>query len=410
MLEADVRLLGPAKLVAMARFYGLSQRGKRGIWVVRKSVTDPNTKTERLLKRSTKTSDLRLAVYRASAWVDQFVASVHGGKFKILLGSDQGASLKALCDYYETSGTGAKATRKRNTGCLRLIVADMAPEREFESISAATIDGRFARQWLVQQQAEAEAKYLPGDVAGFERAKRAANSNYRKARSVFNRRMMQRYEDAGFVLPATVAGFATQSFIEAAPPPPSEQLSPKVEATIWRLMPRLKQVRPAVWASVLLMWRAGLRNREAFMARWSWVLPTAAGGYVLRVHTQGDFTPKAKARIVALDPALVEQLRSVRVPAADGSTSDHIVPVEDDYRRRLVCYVGVNKFLHACGVTEIKGKIAYRLRGHAITEIILSHGMDAAQGFAGHSARSTTQIYQGAAVPYTPLAIPGAAS
>lgn len=407
MLESDVRLLGPAKLVAMAKFYGLSQRGKRGIWVVRKSVTDPNTRAERLLKRSTKTTDLRLAVFRASSWVDQFVASVHGGKFKILLGRDQGASLKQICDYYETSGTGSKGTRKRNVGCLRLIVADMVPEREFESVSAATIDGRLARQWLVQQQAKAEATHMPADVAGFERAKRAANSNYRKARSVFNRRMLQRYEDAGYVLPKTVGEFATQSFLEAAPPPPSEQLSPKVEATIWRLMPRLKKVRPAVWAAVLLMWRAGLRNREACMARWSWVLQTASGGHVLRVHTQGDFTPKARARIVALDSALVEELRSVRVPAADGSTSDHIVPVEADYPRRLVCYVAVNKFLHACGVTEVKGKIAYRLRGHAITEIILSHGMDAAQGFAGHSARSTTQIYQGAAVPYTPLAMPG---
>jgi site-specific recombinase XerD len=71
---------------------------------------------------------------------------------------------------------------------------------------------------------------------------------------------------------------------------------------------------------------------------------------------------------------------------------------------------GTNKFLRACGVTSVKGKIAYRLRGHAITEIILAHGMDAAQEFAGHSQRRTTEIYKGAAVPYTPLGLPAAAT
>jgi hypothetical protein len=54
----------------------------------------------------------------------------------------------------------------------------------------------------------------------------------------------------------------------------------------------------------------------------------------------------------------------------------------------------------------VKGKMSYRLRGHAITEVILKDGLEAARGFARHTTSRTTQIYQGAAVPYSALGLP----
>jgi integrase len=219
--------------------------------------------------------------------------------------------------------------------------------------------------------------------------------------------MLRSYEDAGLRLPPGAREFAQQGFLAAAGVPPSEQLSPEVVARILRILPKLRTVRPGIWACLVLMFRGGLRNSEAAKARWSWILPAIGGGFVLQLHTQGDYKPKAKDRIVLLSADVVELLRTIRPAAIEGSPKEdpHVVPAATDYARIEACTRGVNKVLRACGVRPVKGKIAYRLRGHAITEVILASGMEAAREFAGHTSTQTTEIYRGAAVPYLPLSL-----
>lgn len=409
MLLGDVRLLTPAKLERAAEFYGLAPRGKKQLWVMRKSVTDPVSGIERPLKRSTKTTDLRTAVMRAATWWEEHVGQVQRHRLPSLVKASAWASLGEIRTAYFRAATCDLATRRSNWNCLVSILAEMSPDQATESISTEQLDGRFIRQWQQRMKELAEKAHLPKDVEACERAKRGANHKYRKARSVFSRSIRRAYEDAGLRLPPALADFATQGFLKTAPPPPSEQLSPEVAGKIWRLMPRLKEVRPAIWACVLLMWRAGLRNKEAYHARWSWVIRRADGtGYALDLRTRGDFTSKTRSDdIVEIDPALIAELESVRRPAERDVPEAFIIPAETDEARRRACYRGISKFLRACGVTEHKGKFAYRLRGDAITETWLKHGARAAQALARHKSPKTTEIYRGARVPYTPLAMPG---
>lgn len=406
MLLGDLRLLTPAKLAAAAKYYGLAQRGKKGIWSMRKSLLDPVTRQERPCKRSMETVDLRTAVGRAAQAWEEHVGAVQGHRLVTLAEPGRCASLERICEVYEQAATCDPATRTGNVHELKRLMAEMFPSVPWAALTADGLDGRAVRRWQLQRKGEAE-KLLP-DVPGCERAKRGANDLYRKARSVFSRRMLAAYEDEGLKLPATIRDFAQQVMLEAEPPPPSEQLPSDVEAKMWRLMPRLKQVRPAVWAAVLLMSRGGLRSAAVCHARWRWLQVLADGNYRLQLHAQDDFRPKAREKFVDLHASVIEALRTVRpMPTSD---EDYLVPARVPREREDAVYRGANKFLRACGVSEIKGKIAYRLRGHAITLQILRHGIDAGQAFAGHTSQRTTAGYQGADVPYTPLELPAAAS
>lgn len=399
MLETDIIRLSPQKLAAMADFLGIKPDGVHGTLVMRKSLSDPRTGRAFQIKRSTKTTDLRLAVLRASKWWNEHVARVQGDHLASFPGTRHGASLKEVADHYQVAATCALATRKKNLALLKHMVAKMYPEENFDELPASIADGKLVRQWQLEEKKEAE-KCLP-DAQACEQHKRGANARYRQARSVFSVAMIRAYEDAGLVLPPTVKEFATQGFIPAAKPPPSQQIDPQVVRKIYDSLPALKETNPGTWACLLLMFRGALRNSEAEKARWDWILPSTDGHFRLLLHTQGDFKPKAGGRAVALARDVVEQLQQVRAKG-----DDHVVPAANDFERHEACNRAVNAFLRLCGVEAIKGKIAYRLRGHAITEVILANGMDAAQQLAGHTTRTTTEIYRGAAVPYAPLTMP----
>ena len=404
MNEIDLRTASATKLASLAEHYGLTKRGARGLWVVRKSCTDPRTHTERTLNRSTKTTDLRTALLRAGQWIEEFTAEVHGSRLPTLRPAGRWASLEKLGAHYLVAATCSPGVRTKNLACFKAILAETYPNINYGTLTTEILDGRLVRNWQLARKARAET-LLP-DKEACETAKRGVNAAYRQARSVFSRAMLRSYADAGLDLPAAAGDFGTQGFLPASKPPQAQQLTADNIARLLRVLPRLKTVRPGAWAAILLMWRGGLRNSEALAARWSWLMPTVNGGYVLRLATSGEYKPKASDRLVGLAPDVVALLATIRPPADPANPDPYIVQALDRVR---AVYKTPNKVLRACGVTSIKNKVAYRLRGHAITEVILANGMDAAQGYAGHSSRTTTAIYKGAAVPYAPLSMPGAA-
>jgi hypothetical protein len=415
MLQSDIMRLSPAKLSALADSLGLTTAGKRGVFVMRKSATDPRTHREHPLKRSTKTTDLRLAVHRASVWWDEHSAKVHGSRLPTLGNTSRFASLEDIEAHYSRAASCGAPTRKRNVSRLRLMVSEMFPDLEPGGLSCEVLDGRMARQWQLTRKEKAESDFLPNDREGCEQAKRGANAVYRQARCVFSAGMLRAYEDAGLAIAPGAREFAKQGFLKAADAPPSEQISPEIVENIWAGMPALRTKNPAVFACWHLMFRGALRNSECLKARWKWLRPLANGDFLLQLHTQGDFKPKAKAGAVRLTAGVVAALASVRrMPSNDAEREayekgeDHLVPAENENRRRVACYRELGEFLRSFGVQDVKGKISYRLRGHAITEVILTDGLDAGRELARHSTSKTTQIYQGAAIPYSALGMPTA--
>lgn len=406
MTDSEFQLLTPSKMASLAAYYGLRQEGKKQLYVARKALTHPRTKENLSFKKSTRTPDLRLALRRASEWIDEWTDAIMGSTLPTLPRQGRGVTLGKIAEQYLRAATCDLATRKQNLRRLETIVEEMLPEQAFAAVDVDVLDGRLARQWLLKRKEEAERTHLPKRADLCEQAKRGANAIYRQGRCVFARSLFHSYDDAGLSIPPGTKEFAAQSFLRAAAAPPAEQLSAESLEKIVRLMPKLRTVRPAAWACLLLMFRGGLRNCEAVKARWSWILPTTDGGYVLQLHAQNDFRPKAKERIVRLAPELVAMLQSVRPPELARDDTAHLVPAKTDIDRYTACYRSVNKFLHACGVKEVKGMVAYRLRGHAITEIMLADGMAAAQEFAGHTSARTTLLYKGASIQYKALAFP----
>lgn len=413
MLLQDLRTASATKLAALCQFYGIRQQGVRQFWGARKCATSPTGKVH-YFKASSHTVDLRLAMHRLIPLVEQFVARVQSGKAMSLTVGGEAAPLGAIEEVYLRAATCSRATRLKNINDLRAMVETVHQDVEFEQLTAGVLDGRWVRQWQLQAKERAEATHLPHDVEACERAKRGANARYRRARSVFSRGMLRAYEDAGLVVPATVREFAQQGFLKAKEAPPPAMIDDATERAIDQALPALKLERPGAWAAYLLMRYVGLRNVEAVAAQWRWLRETADGQCWIDVVTRGEFAPKGRDGWVRMDGALVEALRSVRAEPADPQGQDYLIPGKDLTDRRAAAYRDLGAWLVARGVERHNGKLAYRLRGSAITRVFLAAaaaGVDAdsaAQEFARHRGSATTRRYYiGAKASYEPLKFAG---
>lgn len=406
MTESEVLAASQQRLIAWADFLGLRPVGKRGTYWVRKSARHPITKRDYVIKHSTKTADLRTAILRAQPVVQKFLAGVQTRLVPMVStrGDDYATVGECLKAYVAWEHGGAR-TRRQNANSLRAFLEGIHPEVEdVDGMSVEAVDDRLARMWLDLRQSEAAKIHLPHDRDGFERRKRGLNQKLANAQSVFSRRSLQRLRDLGLRVPPTVTGFVSELGLEARPAPPPEDFTQDELAAIRAGLPALKERSPAVYAALMLQLHAGLRNGEIVQARWSWF--GALGDSVfIDLSTQGSFEPKGRDGWVEISADLVPLLPCRDYPPAP---DDYVIMADTDNERRDTCYRAVNDYLRSCGIEKKNGKIAYRARGHAITQIYLAHGAGAAKEFARHSTQRTTdRYYKGAKVPYTPLAVHG---
>lgn len=383
----------------LLRHYGLRPTGASGIYAIRKSVTDPATGAELQLKRSTHTPDPAAALTIARAIIDPFLASHGRIRPSVTIHASELTALDRLCALYLTTAACAPATRRKNIACLRILLAEAAPEQPRTLVQ---IDGRLARQWLLARRRAAEITHLPHAQDKCEAAKRGANALYRQARSVFSRRQLATYADQGLPTPASLRDFASQPLLDAAPPPPCQSLTTAQRAALLTQLETARTADPATYAATLLMLLGGLRNSEALRSRWDMLRAGPADTWLLELYASGDYKPKATSRTITLSASLIDSLHPLRTGRAE---TDPLIPAKHPTARRDACYRGIGRLLRASGIAPIKGKLAYRLRAEAITQILLHHGMEAAQQFAGHTSAKTTALYKGSAIPYSPLSL-----
>lgn len=406
MTEAEVLSASQARLTAWAEFLGLRAVGKRGTFWARKSARHPITKRDYTLKHSTRTSDLRTAILRAQPVVQKFLAGVQTTLTPMVSTRPvDHATVGEVLTSYLGWEHGRELTRRRNAATLRRILREVHGQvAPVDGLSVEAVDGRLARVWLLAQEEAAAREFLPRDKEAFERRKRSRNQALANAQSVFSRRALQRYRDLGLSVPDGVRGFASELGLECRPPPPPEDFTAEELAALRARLPTLRESNPSAYAAVMLTLQAGLRNIENLNARWRWVGSLGDQTFI-DLSTQGGFEPKGRDGWVQIDPALLPLLPCRQYPPGP---EEHLVPAESEHERRSVCYRAVNDFLRECGVRKLNGKLAYRARGHAITQIYIGHGPAAAKEFARHSTQRTTdRYYLGVKVPYAPRPVMG---
>jgi integrase len=409
----------PAKLEELRSFCGLRLQGKAGIWGVRKTATSPITGKESFLKKSMKTADLRTAIMRALPQVEAFIARATDPSGAVMSSSGEASTMRELFDAYRL-GPAIKAnakTRERNIADLgRIIKLVHGTDFEIEQASSAIVSKSLAKDYQTKRIAAAQAEFKK-NLAAIEGAKRAMNSTLKHAQSLFSKAALDSYD-------SLTLGQGAREFGDALPVPARkaeepERLSDELVARMQQNIAHVHDEDLTVWAGFMLMVWGGLRNIECFHARKNW-LEKCPSGYRVKMRAVDDFLPKGRSRVVVIPTAIAEVLLAIteiRVALKDGTVrihstkgDDHLVPALNVTDRHDALYRRLNEWLRNQGLSDDKGKFAYRLRQYFLTVVAEQQGMLYAQAAAGHANLLTTQDhYIGAPKMVQPikLALPG---
>lgn len=169
------------------------------------------------------------------------------------------------------------------------------------------------------------------------------------------------------------------------------------ESPIAKTMGLSKEQHQAVYRAYLLMSRLGLRNIEAFHARWSWIERQPDGRGLFVIERRADFVPKNKSdrtiELTAAELAILDEFRGL---------PDAWIVAQTYKERDEACYNHINAWLAPLlPAKQVKrGKGAYLLRKEAGSRIAdrpasEGGGIQAAADFLGDSVATTEKFYRG---------------
>jgi integrase len=301
--------------------------------------------------RTLKTSDKRVANQRAK--------EIISGSTPVR--AKKTANLDEVVEAY-MAWPAAPATKKANTQRLRLICRE-AGLGDNPSVSM------LVRKVVVDWQATRVA-----GLAGreFDRAARTANSVWRMAKSVFNRRAMA--EAIYGELPLTIEGFISTPFLKHTAVTykrPDGKLMTSILGAADSLLPQ----DPDAWTAVALASSCGLRAGEIAHARWSWI-----EGSMIRVQATDEWSPKDKAE------------RSIPIPAHIAARIDS-VRTGDRLIAGRMAYVSERVMDWARFLGWDRDKFLHELRKWFGAQVATQAGLYAAQKLLGHSSPDLTASY-----------------
>lgn len=402
----------PARLNALAAQYGLRQ--VKAVWWFRKSVTDPVSRAERQITRSTKRGDLRDALRVAVPIVDQWLALEQTDRAAPLGAKLEWATVGAVVEFYLKWPHGDHKTRERCAREMATLVTECWPSVKWDQVSTEALTSDSRLKWRQAREMASAAKHLPSDAKGrpvgpqnaeaHERTKRNLNQMLANTSSVFSRPAREAYRIGGLRVHDAILGWLDVCKVKAKKAAMPEPLTDAVLATIAAELPALRERDPATWAAVTLMFYAGIRNSEAVEARWSWL-----GGVDrdddgteirgLRLESAGEHLSKGSDGMVPVLASVWEDLATVRHLGEAGQ--DYIMPGVNASERHHAAYRAASVFLVSCGVEKRRGKTTYRLRGKSISLMGGLHGDAAAARLARHvNEKTTRENYTGTRTGY----------
>lgn len=333
-------------------------------------------------------------LYLAKAKRDAILKAADGRALDRVLGRENRNVAKCgdlITAYLKTPTVRANAvTRRRNVADLaRMVRAVKGETFDVEGMSSSELTWQLVNTWQTQKLALA-ARECGSDKAALEAKKRSLNSLLTHIQSLFSAEARVAYRELR--LPEKIDEFAQALPIPARKQEEPKQLSDEFVAELLQAvsigtaeMPALHMLDPGAWAAFELMIWGGLRNKECFHARKSW-LERIPAGFRLSMKPDGDFLPKGNSRAVIIPASIGEALLEQLKPG-----EDYLVPGRTMSDRHDACYRRLNDWLKSRGVTGDADKIAYRLRKYFLAKVAEQQGVMLAQVAAGHSSMQTTE-------------------
>lgn len=326
-------------------------------WSVRFSVRN------QIYPFSTQTTDHALALIRAKDYRNKIVAGAYGLADSMRSRSST-PSLAEIFKAYDAMPFPKPTTRKRNISSMKTVLAASGLD-ETARISqlGSSIILKF-QQDRINERPDGHPQHQSAIVS--------CNSKVRQARSIFSRKCVESYNDAGLSVPKeSIESFMGRSMLDEAtgrPVLPSADAMAKVN--------ELLKDHPQHHRAFLLAFYGGLRAGEVREARRDWLENNVlhVGGNPNQATTKGR-----RWRAVALPDPVPELLLA---------SNDPIYLVGD--RRHQVVSTELNQMLKSIGFPAKPLQACRRLAGSLV---YTAQGPRQARDMLGHFDQSTTDRF-----------------
>ena len=291
-------------------------------------------------------------------------------------------TVKEATDYYLEEATCRKASAVENVNCLMLILNELYVKGA-ENKKVSILKGKLISDWEKLRHSK-----IAG-VKAMHSAKRTIFSTVRKAKSVFTKKMRQRFLDAGMHI--DVEEFLARS-VENGPSvrykaPKDKTLAPRT----FKASEKLRREDPQAYIAFLLAMQAGLRKSEIANAKLNWI-----EDHNIHIQPTEDYdTKNSHEREVPINgdtyEALIELLGDKMSSDYANASGDYILDGNMTERTDKV-FGGLNQWLADLGWTH-SNKRTHELRKWYGSTVAKLGGLHAAQHLLGHMDYSTTDRY-----------------
>ena len=324
---------------------------------------------------STKTPNRKLAEKRAKAYFDAIRAD-NLEAANLLTNRRGGATptFKQLFEYYLEESVCRPATAQENVNCLKLILLETLGS--FDETAPVILGGKIVSEWEKIRHRRTKG------ILAMHSAKRTCFGTVRKAKSVFTKKMRQRYLDAGMRI--DVKDFLARS-VENGPSirykaPKDQGLAPRT----FKAAEQLKLDDPNAHLAFTIAMQAGLRKSEIANARVNWL-----EDHIIHVQPTADYdTKNSHEREVPLNPVTYELLTEL----LSGRNPDDYILTGGKSERTDGVFRRLNEWLADLGWTH-SNKRTHELRKWYGSQVARIGGIHAAQHLLGHMDYSTTDRY-----------------
>lgn len=318
---------------------------------------------------STKTPNKKLAEKRGEAYFTALRTGNLAAAELMMSRNPSGKTIGELLEVYPKMATVKKDTARDYVGSMKIILRETAtPLTTPVNSLTGKIISTFER--LRHNQAK--------DIPALHRAKRTVSSITRQAKSIFSKRMLQRYEDEGWHF--NVKHFVERS-VDRGPTVRYKAPDAALPAKTLAASKDLRESDPEAYKAFVMAYFAGLRKSEIANATVEWI-----EDHAIHVQPDGQFdTKNSHERTVPLAPDVFADLQDL-LPA------DGYILLGNQTERTELVFRRLNKWLRGIGWTH-STKVVHELRkvyGSTVSRIA---GIHAAQHLLGHMDYSTTDRY-----------------